>query len=253
MEEKTRGTEMLRIDRLSAGYEGKKIIEEISLRLGRGELISIVGPSGIGKSTLFHAVAGLLRPMSGEIYLEGEKITGQSGKLSYMLQKDLLLPFKSVAENVALPLLLRGMKKKEACVRACEELRHFGLEGTEDLYPSALSGGMRQRAALCRTYLTGAKVSLLDEPFSALDSLTRQQMWSWFLHLLEKIDFSVLLITHDIHEALLLSDRIYVLRKQGETATLSAPFTLKSEKAGRELADPDLLALHAEILHELQR
>ena len=128
-----------------------------------------------------------------------------------MLQKDLLLPYKTIIDNVALPLMIRGMKKNEARREAVTHFDEFGLLGTEDKYPSQLSGGMRQRAALLRTYLFSEKVALLDEPFSALDMMTKRTIHEWYLEVMEKIKLSTLFVTHDIDEAILLSDRIYLL------------------------------------------
>ena len=150
-------------------------------------------------------------PDEGSVELGGQDITGVPGKISYMLQKDLLLPYKKVGENVAMPLILKGEKKKTAIEKVSSEFEAFGIEGTQNLYPHELSGGMRQRAALLRTYIASNGVSLLDEPFSALDTITKDKIHIWFLDIMNKIDLSVLFITHDIDEAILLSDRVYIL------------------------------------------
>ena len=143
--------------------------------------------------------------------MNGEDITGKSGKISYMLQKDLLLPHKKIIDNVALPLVIKGENKNKSREIAKPYFKDFGLEGTENLYPSKLSGGMKQRAALLRTYLFSNEVALLDEPFSALDAITKHKIHSWYLNIMNKIKMSTLFITHDIDEAILLSDRIYIL------------------------------------------
>ena len=204
--------ERLRTDGITKTYQGRVIIRDISIHLDEGELVSLLGLSGSGKTTLLNIMSGLVRPDAGSVYLSGREITGQPGQISYMLQKDLLLEHKKVIDNVALPMVIRGMKKQEARARAQEYFRQFDLEGTEMLYPSQMSGGMRQRAALLRTYLgsTGG-VILLDEPFSALDMITRGQIHEWYLDIMEKIGVSTILITHDVDEAILLSDRIYLL------------------------------------------
>ena len=147
------GTEILRAERICKSYDGRAIIRDVSLRLDQGELVCLLGVSGAGKTTLFHALSGLERPEAGRVLLSGEDITGRPGKISYMLQKDLLLPHKKVADNVALPLVLRGEKPKAAREKALGYFAQFGLEGTGDKYPAQLSGGMRQRAALLRTFL----------------------------------------------------------------------------------------------------
>jgi len=204
------------MDRLTAknitvSYEGKNIIEDISIELKKGEIVCLIGVSGVGKTTLFNVISGLLNPDSGTVLLDGRNITGKAGNLSYMLQKDLLLTYKTILDNVCLPLVIRGEKKSKAREVTSKYFEEFGLEGTEKKYPSQLSGGMRQRAALLRTYLFSDQVALLDEPFSALDSITKSNMHEWYLHVMEQIKLSTLLITHDIDEAIILSDRIYVM------------------------------------------
>ncbi len=202
---------VLEVKNVSKSFEDEPIIENISLKLNAGEIVSLLGVSGGGKTTLFNIIAGLSVPDAGEVYLEGECITGRPGNVSYMLQKDLMLPYRTIVDNVALPLIIRGVKKDEARKMAAMYFEEFGLEGTQDKYPSQLSGGMRQRAALLRTYLFSEKVALLDEPFSALDMLTKGTIHEWYLKVMEKIKLSTLFVTHDIDEAILLSDRIYLL------------------------------------------
>lgn len=189
----------------------KTVLKDINLTLHDGELVSLLGVSGGGKTTLFNIIAGLNKPRQGEVLLNGQNIIGQPGQVSYMLQKDMLLPYRTVVDNVALPLIIRGVKKKEARRIASEHFEQFGIEGTQKKYPAELSGGMKQRAALLRTYLFSAEVALLDEPFSALDTLTKSEMHRWYLDVMSKIKLSTLFITHDIDEAILLSDRIYLL------------------------------------------
>ena len=202
---------MLRVKGVTKSFQGQKIIENISLQLGEGELVSLLGVSGGGKTTLFHVIAGLYQPDEGKVFLNDMDITGQPGQISYMLQKDLLLPYRTTLDNVALPLLIKGMKKKAARQKAGGYFDQFGLNGTQDRYPAQLSGGMRQRAALLRTYLFSKQVALLDEPFSALDMLTKANIHHWYLNVMEQIRLSTLFVTHDIDEAILLSDRIYLL------------------------------------------
>jgi len=201
----------LKVRGVSKSFEGKKIIENISIELHQGEIVSLLGISGGGKTTLFNVIAGLSSPDQGAVYLDGEEITGKPGKISYMLQKDLLLPYRTIEDNVALPLLIKGEKKREARKKVGAYFEEFGLDGTEKKYPHQLSGGMRQRAALLRTYLFSDGVALLDEPFSALDTLTKNSMHAWYLNIMEQIRLSTLFITHDIDEAILLSDRIYLM------------------------------------------
>lgn len=204
-------TPELEVKSVYKSYGDKKVLEDVSVSLHKGEIVCILGVSGVGKTTLFHIASGLIEPDSGSVELKGEAITGKPGYVSYMLQKDLLLPYKKVGENVAIPLILKGMKKKEALEKTSSMFAEFGIENTQDLYPHALSGGMRQRAALLRTYVASNGTALLDEPFSALDTITKGKIHRWFLDIMNKIDLSVLFITHDIDEAILLSDRIYIL------------------------------------------
>ena len=201
----------LEIKDISISFKNKKVLENVSIDLYENELVCILGVSGAGKTTLFNIVAGLLEPDGGNVKMDGEDITGKCGKVSYMLQKDLLLPHKRIIDNVALPLVIKGKNKNKAREIVKPYFKDFGLEGTENLYPSKLSGGMRQRAALLRTYLFSSKVALLDEPFSALDAITKNKIHSWYLDIMKKIKMSTLFITHDIDEAILLSDRIYIL------------------------------------------
>ncbi len=202
---------ILEVKDVSVSFGDAHILENVNIELKEGELVSLLGVSGSGKSTIFNVIAGLLKADSGHVILDGEDITGKTGKVSYMLQKDLLLPFRTIEDNVALPLLMRGVNKIEARETASSHFAEFGLQGMEKKYPSQLSGGMRQRAALLRTYLFSQQVALLDEPFSALDTFTKSQMHSWYLDVMEKIKLSTLFVTHDIDEAILLSDRIYIL------------------------------------------
>ena len=202
---------ILTAEKINKSFGDKHVLRDISLNLEEGEFVSILGVSGGGKTTLFNVLSGLFKPESGKVSLYGEDITGKPGKISYMLQKDLLLPFKRVIDNAALPLVIKGKSKKEARLEADKYFKVFGLDGTQMLYPYALSGGMRQRAALLRTYLASDGVVLLDEPFSALDAITRAKMQQWYLGITEDIKLSTLFITHDIDEAILLSDRVCVM------------------------------------------
>ena len=204
--------EALSTQHITRSFSGRVIIQDISIRLMENELVSLLGVSGSGKTTLFNVISGILQPDSGKVLLHGEDVTGKPGQISYMLQKDLLLEHMKVIDNVSLPLRLNGISKKEARMRTGPLFEEFGLEGTQELYPAAMSGGMRQRAALLRTYLgSQGGVALLDEPFSALDTITKGQIYTWYLDIMEKIDLSTIFITHDIDEAILLSNRIYIM------------------------------------------
>lgn len=226
---------LLKAENISVEFDKNQILDNVSITLNKGELVSILGISGSGKTTLFNVLSGLINPQSGMVLLNGEDITGKTGHMSYMLQKDLLLPYKTIIDNVSLPLVLNGISRKEARNTVLPHFEEFGLSDTMNMYPSELSGGMRQRAALLRTYMCGKEIALLDEPFSALDTITKSQMHKWYLSIMKDIKLSTLFITHDIDEAILLSDRIYIL---GNT-----PTSIKEEIviSGEDVRNPDLL------------
>ena len=203
--------EILKAEHISKDFDAKPVLRDVTVSLEEGELVSILGLSGSGKTTLLNIISGLTVPDEGRVYLAGREITGRPGQVSYMLQKDLLLEHKTVIDNVSLPLVISGMKKEEARRQADPYFDRFGLSGTQDLYPSQLSGGMRQRAALLRTYLCSGGAVLLDEPFSALDMITKSRMHEWYLSVMRSLRLSTILITHDVDEAILLSDRICLL------------------------------------------
>lgn len=209
--------EILKVTDVDKSFGDKFVLKDINIKLNKGELVSLVGVSGSGKTTLFNIIAGLSKPDKGKVFLKGEEITGIAGKVSYMLQKDLLLPYMTIIDNVSLPLILRGKKKKVAREEVRELFADFGLEGCEDKFPSQLSGGMAQRAALLRTYVFSNEVALLDEPFSALDAITKASIHKWYKNIISEIKISTIFITHDIEEAVKLSDRIYILGKNPGT------------------------------------
>lgn len=221
----------LEVRHVTSSYGTEMVIKDISLELHEKELVCLLGASGGGKTTLFNVISGLHNPDAGAILLDGEDITGKPGHISYMLQKDLLLPYKTVVDNVALPLFIKGVKRKEAREKASSCFEQFGLEGTQKKYPHQLSGGMRQRAALLRTYMFSKDVALLDEPFSALDTLTKSEMHKWYLDVMDKIKMSTLFITHDIDEAILLSDRIYLLT--GKPGRITGELRIEETKPRR--------------------
>lgn len=206
--------EILKAENISKSFGEKQVLNNVSITLNEGEIISLLGVSGSGKTTLFNILSGIYKPDSGSVFLKNQNITGTPGKISYMLQKDLLFSYRKVIDNICLPLILSGMKKKQARERAKPYFKIFGLEGTEYQYPTELSGGMKQRAALLRTYLSSNGVALLDEPFSALDTITKSKIHKWYLDVMKQINLSTVFITHDIDEAILLSDRIYILSAQ---------------------------------------
>ncbi|WP_281550049.1 ABC transporter ATP-binding protein [Murimonas intestini] len=224
--------EKLRVTHVAKAFEDKQVLKDVNITLREKEIVSLLGVSGVGKTTLFHIIAGLTMPDEGQVVMEGEEITGKPGYVSYMLQKDLLLPYRTIVDNVALPLLVKGVKKKEAREKAGAYFEEFGLEGTQKKYPAQLSGGMRQRAALLRTYLFSKGVALLDEPFSALDTITKGSMHRWYLDIMEQIQLSTIFITHDIDEAILLSDRVFLMG--GQPGTITKEIVINEPKPRRE-------------------
>lgn len=205
----------LSVNNLTFSYEDKNIIRDLSFEVQDGEFVSILGPSGCGKSTLLNVLAGIRKAESGEVQIDGETVCGISSKFAYMPQNDLLFPWKTILENVCLYGEIHHCKeqmKEEARSRMAQ----FGLEGCEQKYPSELSGGMRQRAAFLRTALCDAGIFLLDEPFGALDVITRGEMQDWLRQLCSEMNRTILLVTHDTDEAIFLSDRILIFGEAGE-------------------------------------
>lgn len=201
----------LRVESIKKNFNNTSVIEDVSFYVKENEFVSLLGPSGSGKSTIFNIISGLLKPDSGKIIINQDDYTGKTGHVSYMYQKDLLLPWKKIIDNAAMPLILKGEKKDAAREKVFKYFKNFGLEGFEEKYPHQLSGGMKQRAALLRTYMFSEDIMLLDEPFGALDAITRSKMHFWLLDVIKKLNSTVLFITHDIEEAIFLSDRIYIL------------------------------------------
>jgi ABC-type nitrate/sulfonate/bicarbonate transport system ATPase subunit len=205
----------LEIDHLSMRFDtpagGFVALDHVSLTVRQGAFISVVGPSGCGKSTIFNIVAGLQEPTAGRVLIDGVDSTGTIGRVGYMLQKDLLLPWRTLTDNIILGMEIQGVPLREARARALPLLRRYGLAGFENAYPRALSGGMRQRAALLRTLLFDADVILLDEPFGALDAQTKLRMQEWLLALWSDFGKTVVFVTHDVEEAIFLSDEVHVM------------------------------------------
>lgn len=205
----------LEIKNLSYSFGDNHILKDINIYVKENEMVAIVGSSGVGKSTLFNLIAGVLKKQSGEITIDGSD--DYIGKVAYMLQKDLLFEHKTIINNIILPLIIAKIDKKVALEEGRKILKQFNLEKYADKYPKQLSGGMRQRVALIRTYMFKRNIFLLDEAFSALDAITKKELHKWYLNLKKEFNLTTLLITHDIEEAIFLSDRIYILaNKPGE-------------------------------------
>ena len=186
-------------------------LADVTLAVPAGRFVSLIGPSGCGKSTIFNIVAGLQEPSAGRVVIDGVDATGTIGRVGYMLQKDLLLPWRTLIDNIILGMEIQGVPLRQARDKALPLLRRYGLAGFEHAYPNALSGGMRQRAALLRTLLFDTDVILLDEPFGALDAQTKLQMQEWLLQIWSDFGKTVIFVTHDVEEAVFLSDEVHVM------------------------------------------
>ncbi|MEI2314738.1 ABC transporter ATP-binding protein [Bacillus paramobilis] len=244
-----RSKNILQFHNVSFHYDEKPIINELNASIQDKEFVSIIGPSGCGKSTLFRLITGLEEASTGQIELTETK----SHPVGYMPQKDMLLPWRTIIENAALPLECQGVQKKEAQIKAKELLYKFGLQGYETKYPKDLSGGMRQRVSFIRTLLTGGEILLLDEPFSALDALTKASLQEWLFEQWKEWEKTILFITHDVEEALFLSNRILVVEQQPITTLTERVVPLDRNRTRKDLYKLEVLALKDELLSMLQR
>jgi putative hydroxymethylpyrimidine transport system ATP-binding protein len=239
---------MLSIKDLSYSFKSEgnsnPIFDRISLDVKPGEFVSVIGASGSGKSTLFKLITGLLDPDQGDIIVDGQKTGKRLGSIGYMPQKDLLLPWRTVLENVLLPIEVSKERKQARVPEIREWLSRFGLAEYEKAFPNELSGGMKQRVAFLRTLMTGRDLLLLDEPFGALDSLTKRNMHSWLLDLWGELQKTVLFITHDLEEAILLSDRIYLLQ---DTGIKEMKVTLPRPRSSQLIYQSEFITMRKEL------
>ena len=255
---------LLAVDSLSKTFSGGsrrgsrgdvEAVVDLTFKVAEGEFLTIIGPSGCGKSTLLRLLAGLVQPDSGQISLQGQPLPDASdrqGRFGYMPQRDTLLPWRTVLENVILGVELAGGSREEAREEARPLLPIFGLDGFENNWPSTLSGGMRQRAALLRTFLSGYEILLLDEPFGALDALTRRMLQQWLLGVRTRFSKTILFITHDIDEALLLGDRMLVFSPRPGRITADLLIDLPHPRNENTILEPDFLALKRNALAHLK-
>lgn len=240
------------VEGVSKTLGGLLTLGKINIKAGAGEFAGILGPSGCGKSTLFNIISGLMQPDRGRVFIDGRDVTGRTGRVSYMRQKDLLLPSLTIVENVSIPLVLKGMPKKRACEEAAAHFKQFGLEGFEKYYPRQLSGGMRQRAAMLRTYLFSSDILLLDEPFASLDAITKRKMQAWLIEVFNAISPTVMYITHDVDEALYLCDRIYVLSGCPTVVKLEVAVPFRRPSHGRTIVDPEYSVIRDKVMEALE-
>lgn len=227
------------------------VLDALTLTVEAGEFVCIIGPSGCGKSTVFNLIAGLEQPDRGSIWIDGVEVTGKRGLVAYMPQRDALFPWRSVIDNAILPVIIQGGDVAAARREAQELLPIFGLEGFGHARPEALSGGMKQRAALLRTVLWNRPIMLLDEPFGALDALTRLQMQQWLLGLWDSLARTILFISHDVEEALVLADRVIVLTPRPARVALQLPVPLPRPRQFSIVATPEFAQLKAQLLNAL--
>ena len=229
--------------------ESKLIIENLSFNANKGDFISIVGPSGCGKSTIFRLISKLETPLSGDIFIKGNNINTLNGYIGYMPQKDSLLPWKTILQNAALPLEINKKDPK----KAEEYLKLFGLDNYKNKYPRDLSGGMRQRVSFIRTLLTGSEVLILDEPFSALDAITKISMQEWLLTQWSNFNKTILFITHDVEEALFLSNKIFVISEKPITKLKEICVPLPYPRNRHMLSKPEILKIKEDLINELKQ
>ncbi|MHB1442825.1 MAG: ABC transporter ATP-binding protein [Candidatus Humimicrobiaceae bacterium] len=236
---------------IKKSFSSLDTLEDVSIVLEENKFVSILGPSGCGKSTLFDIISGLEKPDEGIVLIEGKNCTGKTGRVSYMHQKDLLLPWKTVLDNSCIPLVIKGLSLSQSREKANSYFNLFGLSGFEKYYPGQLSGGMKQRAALLRTYLFSDDIMLLDEPFGGLDAMTRRDMQLWLLKLLANFKSSILFITHSVDEAIFLSDKIYLFSKRPAIVKKVFEINIKRPRDYKVFTSYEFNKIKGEILHLL--
>lgn len=243
---------------VSFAYEGNggkndPVLKKLNFTIHAGEFVSVIGPSGSGKSTLFRLISGLETQDEGRILISGETVHNRLGRIGYMSQKDGLLPWLTVIENAALPLHLKGINGKGVNKDVAEKLEAFGLKGYENRYPHELSGGMRQRVSFLRALLSGSDLLLLDEPFSALDAVTKTIMQEWLLEQWEETRKTILFITHDVEEALFLSDRVLIFSECPVEHLEEVVVPLNRPRTLSDLKDPQFTSLKENLLLDLRK
>lgn len=244
--------EILSFNHVSFAYETEDIIKGLSLSIQQGEFVSLLGPSGSGKSTIFRLITGLEEPYEGEILLHSST-KKRLGEVGYMPQKDLLLEWRTVFQNVILPFEIQGNLNKHNKNKALEMLEEFGLKGYENSYPAQLSGGMRQRVSFLRAMLSGSDLLILDEPFSALDAIKRLTMQEWLLEQWEKYNKTIIFITHDVDEALFLSDRIFLFSEKPLTHYEEIKVPTKRPRQLEDLLLPEVSDVKKRLLTQLRK
>ena len=233
------------LDGVCKRFGDTSVLNQISIEVFAGEHVTVLGPSGCGKSTIMNLLTGILQPDEGNVTV--------NGKIGYMQQKDLLLPWKTCLDNVILPDLLAGVSKEDAAKRAVSLFEVFGLKDYLHAYPGEMSGGMRQRASLLRTFFSSGDILLLDEPFGAVDSITRGNLQRWLLEVSKELGLTIFMITHDVEEAILLSDRIYVLSDKPAVVRDELVPDFSTDDKSDRLFDPGFLKMKKRILEDLKQ
>ena len=233
--------------------DSEAMMTNLSFHVDRGEFVSLIGASGCGKSTIFRLINRLLEADQGEIYVDGKEIHVIKSYAGYMPQKDLLFPWRTIEKNLCLPMEIQKRSKAEQERRVTEVLKEVGLEDYRNKYPKDLSGGMRQRISFARTLLTDADLMLLDEPFSALDALTRMDMQEWLLSQWQHFHKTILFITHDVEEAIFLSKKIYIITDTPITELEIVEVPEGYPRDREFLRRPDIEALKAKLTMKLRR
>jgi ABC-type nitrate/sulfonate/bicarbonate transport system ATPase subunit len=244
---------MISVDGVTQAFGDVDVLDRISLEIPPGCFAGLVGPSGCGKSTLLKVLAGLVVPDEGDARIDGRSVVGRPGRAAYMAQRDLLLPWRRTLGNATVGAEVAGVPRAEAQDRARELLERFGLAGFEDAWPAELSGGMRQRLAVLRTFLCGRDVLLLDEPFGALDAITRRDMHAWLQQVLADDPHTVLLVTHDVEEALVLSDVVFVLSDRPGRVMERLLVELPRPRTSESLVDSAFVRAKATLLEALEK
>lgn len=246
---------MLEFKNVSFRYDVDEfaMMENLSFSVEDGDFVSIIGASGCGKSTIFRLINGLEKPQKGEILVDGKPISSLKQYSAFMPQKDLLFPWRTIEKNICLPMELAGVPQKEQETRCKEVLEQVGLLDYIKKYPKDLSGGMKQRVSFARTLLSGADMLLLDEPFSALDYLTRVEMQEWLLHQWEHYDKTILFITHDVEEAVFLSQKIFVIQDRPFSSMEMVEVPLSYPRDRSDLKRPEIVELKEQLIGKLRR
>lgn len=246
---------MLKFNDITFKYQEDNytMMSNLSFSVGKGEFISIIGASGCGKSTIFRLINGLEKMQSGEIYINGNSIKNIKNYSAYMPQKDLLFPWRTIGDNLSLPLEIQKIRKSDREKKVSDILKEVGLSDYKDKFPKDLSGGMRQRASFARTLLTGSELLLLDEPFSALDSLTKISMQEWLLEEWKHFNKTILFITHDVEEAIFLSKAIFVIHDRPITHLERIEIPLEYPRKRSYLQRPEIVELKESLISSLRQ